>query len=158
MGRYYLAAINYPLKENMVVDKPIARNPKNRLKMAVVAGGRDAKSAFAKIATAKDNSELIACKLYSGRTHQIRVHLNAIGRYILGDRLYGQGHKKGIERVFLHAYLLYFVHPKTKEVIEVRAPLFEDMEHYLEKNFDKGKEYGTLSKERIKELFKTFTA
>lgn len=158
MGRYYLAIINYPLKESQIVDKPIARNPKNRLKMAIVEGGRAAKTAFAKIDTDSSEHELIACKLYSGRTHQIRVHLGSIGRYILGDSLYGQGKERGVQRVFLHAYLLYFIHPRSGELVEVKAPLMPDMYEYLRKNFDKGEEYGALDKESIKELFKNFAS
>lgn len=153
MGRYYLAIIDYPLKESQIVDKPIARNPKNRLKMAVVEGGREAKSAFAKIDASVSGHELIACKLFSGRTHQIRVHLSSIGRNILGDSLYGQGKSKEAQRVFLHAYLLYFIHPRSGKLVEVRAPLMQDMQQYLIKNFDKGEEYVSLDNENIKELF-----
>jgi len=70
----------------MIIEKPIARNPKNRLKMAIVNGGREAKTAFCKVAQSHKNStELIVAKLFSGRTHQIRVHLSSINRYIIGD-------------------------------------------------------------------------
>ena len=156
MGRYYLAVIDYPLKENTIVNKPIARNPKNRLKMAVVEGGRDAKTAFAKIAQSRKKSELIACKLYSGRTHQIRVHLNSLGRFILGDKLYAPAKQSCEHRIFLHATLLYFVHPRSGQKVEVKAPLFEDMQEYLVKNFDKGNSYVSIEKGKFKELFKDF--
>ncbi|HEY9129990.1 MAG TPA: RluA family pseudouridine synthase, partial [Sulfurovum sp.] len=89
MGRYYLALIDCPLKENTVVDKPIGRNPNNRLKMDIVPHGRSAKTAFVKLLTSQHGVELIAAKLFTGRTHQIRVHLNSLGRHILGDDLYG---------------------------------------------------------------------
>ncbi len=139
MGRYYLALIDCPLKEDIVVDKPIGRNPKNRLKMDVVPNGRSAKTAFVKLLTSQHNVELIAAKLFTGRTHQIRVHLNTLGRHILGDDLYGFKSKRDkISRVNLHAYLLYLVHPVSGERMEFVAPLFDDMKMYISKNFDQG--------------------
>ncbi len=137
MGRYYLALIDCPLKDDIVVDKPIGRNPKNRLKMDVVQEGRSAKTAFVKLLTSKYDVELIAAKLFTGRTHQIRVHLNTLGRHILGDDLYGFKTKRDkIPRVYLHAYLLYLIHPVSGEKMEFVAPLFEDMKTYISKNFD----------------------
>jgi len=137
MGRYYLALIDCPLKDDIVVDKPIGRNPKNRLMMSVVPEGKTAKTAFVKLLTSPYNIELIAAKLFTGRTHQIRVHLNTLGRHILGDDLYGFKTKRDkISRVNLHAYLLYLVHPESGEKMEFVAPLFDDMKLYLSKNFD----------------------
>lgn len=138
MGRFYLAIINIPLKDNIIVDKPIGRNSTNRLKMAVVEGGKASKTEFTKLYPSKDEkSELIACKLYSGRTHQIRVHLESIGRGIIGDHLYGFKSKEDkINEIFLHAYILYFVHPTSKEKMEFVAPIQEGMKNYLNDNFD----------------------
>jgi len=139
MGRYYLALIDYPLKENIIIDKPIGRNPRNRLKMDVVSGGKSAKTAFIKLITSPHDIELIAAKLFTGRTHQIRVHLNSLGRHILGDDLYGFKSKRDkITRVNLHAYLLYLTHPISGQKMEFIAPLFEDMQLFLSKNFDQG--------------------
>ncbi len=137
MGRYYLALIDYPLKENIIVDKPIGRNPKNRLIMAVVKDARNAKTAFLKLLSSKKDVEFIAVKLFTGRTHQIRVHLNSLGRHILGDDLYGFKSKKDkISRVNLHAYLLYLSHPNTGKKMEFIAALFDDMKEYLTNNFE----------------------
>ena len=137
MGRYYLALIDCPLKEDIVVDKPTGRNPKNRLKMDVVAHGKPAKTAFKKLVSTEHGTELIAAKLFTGRTHQIRVHLNILGRHILGDDLYGFKTKRDkIARVNLHAYLLYLVHPISGEKMEFTAPLFDDMKAYISKYFD----------------------
>jgi 23S rRNA pseudouridine1911/1915/1917 synthase len=138
MGRYYLAIINIPLKENIIIDKPIARNGTNRLKMAVVEGGKESKTQFTKLYPSKDEkTELITCKLFSGRTHQIRVHLESIGRGIVGDHLYGFKSKEDkINDIFLHAYILYFVHPTSKKKMEFVAPIQEGMQAYLEDNFD----------------------
>jgi len=139
MGRYYLALIDCPLKDDIVIDKPIGRNPKNRLKMDVVQDGRNAKTAFVKLLTSPYDVELIAAKLFTGRTHQIRVHLNTLGRHILGDDLYGFKTKRDkIARVNLHAYLLYLIHPITGEKMEFVAPLFDDMKTYMSKYFDQG--------------------
>ena len=158
MGRYYLAVINYPLKDDLIVNKPIARNPRNRLKMAIVDGGKDAKTAFAKVVQGPKDTELVVAKLFSGRTHQIRVHLTTLNRYILCDRLYGASEQKLEHRMFLHAYLLYFIHPVSNELVEVRAPLFNDMQEYFTENFNKDKEYDKLTKDEIKNYFKTTTA
>lgn len=154
MGRYYLALIDYPLKEDVTVEKPIGRNRNNRLKMDVVSGGKEAKTAFRKLAVSDLESELIAAKLFTGRTHQIRVHLKSLGRHILGDTLYGYKSKKDkISRVFLHAYLLYLTHPKTGESMEFVAPLFEDMKRYLSNRFSSDEIARALEPEAIKHRF-----
>jgi len=127
MGRYYLMLLDTPLKEAKCVDKPIGRNPKNRLKMAVIQNGREAKTLFVPI---EDN--LTAAKLFTGRTHQIRVHLNSIGRYILGDTTYGKKNQN-INRVMLHAREIYFTHPNGKK-LSIIAPLFDDFKNLLKEN------------------------
>jgi len=137
MGRYYLALIDCPLKDDIIIDKPIGRNPKNRLKMDVVQDGKTAKTAFKKLLSSEYNIELISAKLFTGRTHQIRVHLNVLGRHILGDDLYGFKSKRDkISRVNLHAYLLYLIHPHSGKKMEFIAPLFDDMKRYMDKYFD----------------------
>ncbi len=138
MGRFYLAVINIPLKENIIVDKPIGRNGTNRLKMAVTEDGKASKTQFTKLYPSKDEkTELIACKLYSGRTHQIRVHLESIGRGIVGDHLYGFKSKEDkINEILLHAYILYFVHPTSGKKMEFIAPVQDSMMQYLNENFD----------------------
>jgi len=139
MGRYYLALIDYPLKQSGVVEKPIGRNHKNRLKMDIVPEGKYAKSAFCKISESDANVELVAVKLFTGRTHQIRVHLNSLGRHILGDVLYGFKSKKDtIDRVFLHAYKLYLTHPSTNMKMEFIAPMFPDMRDFIYRKFNQG--------------------
>jgi len=154
MGRYYLALIDCPLKEDVEVDKPIARNPKNRLMMSFVQDGRNAKTSFVKLLSSKWDVELIAAKLFTGRTHQIRVHLNTLGRHILGDDLYGFKTKRDkIPRVYLHAYLLYLVHPHTGEKMEFLAPLFDDMKTYIDKYFDQGEINEKINPNFINTLF-----
>ena len=158
MGRYYLALIDYPLKDSGVVEKPIGRNPNNRLKMDVVSNGKEAKSAFYKLTETSKKIELIVVKLFTGRTHQIRVHLESLGRHILGDELYGFKSKKDtIERVYLHAYKLYMTHPKTGKKMEFVAPLFDDMQRYIDKEFKKGEVYEKINPTLIDSYFTTIT-
>lgn len=154
MGRYYLALIDCPLKEDSIVDKPIGRNPKHRLKMDVVPHGKSAKTAFVKLAQTEYDTELIVAKLFTGRTHQIRVHLKSLGRHILGDDLYGFKSKRDkIQRVNLHAYLLYLVHPHTGEKMEFLAPLFDDMNTYIDKYFDQGEIDEKINPHTLSTLF-----
>lgn len=137
MGRYYLALIDYPLKNDIIVDKPISRNSKNRTKMIISNLGRNSKSAFVSLCK-NEKIELISAKLFTGRTHQIRVHLNHIGRHILGDDLYGfKSQKDKIRRVMLHAYCLYLVHPSSKKLMTFTAPLYEDFSKIMYTNFNK---------------------
>ena len=137
MGRIYLAIIDLALKEDCVIERNIGRNPNNRLKKAITIDGRNAKSAFANLACA-NGANLIAAKLFTGRTHQIRVHLASINRHILGDALYGfKSENDKIKRVMLHAYGLYFTHPRTNERMEFVAPLWDDFNEILLNKFDK---------------------
>lgn len=160
MGRYYIACIDIPLKNDIVVEKPIGRNPNQRLKMAIVSDGRFAKTAFKKLIENKnmDNNshkyELVCAKLFTGRTHQIRVHLESLNRRILGDDLYGfKGKDSTIKRIFLHAYSLYLKHPVTNENFEFVADIPMDMQNLLEKNFDKGIMNEKINKEFISNCF-----
>ena len=158
MGRYYLAIIDLPLKENVVVDLPIGRNPNHRLKMAVHKEGRSAKSAFCKCALSYDGKkELIAAKLFTGRTHQIRVHLSALSRHILGDSLYGfKSHNGTISRVMLHAYILYLKHPRSQEMLYIHAPLWDDFDDYLTHHFNKENIHETIVMDRIINGFRPY--
>lgn len=158
MGRYYLALIDYPLKTSGIVEKPIGRNANNRLKMDVVQNGKEAKSAFCKLTENTKKIELILVKLFTGRTHQIRVHLESLGRHILGDTLYGFKSKKDtIKRVYLHAYKLYMYHPVTGDKMEFVAPLFRDMQTYINEEFNQGEVYDKINPNIINSYFTTIT-
>ena len=137
MGRIYLALTDLPLKEDIIIERPIGRNPNNRLKKAIVADAKFAKSAFVNLLS-ENGINLIAAKLFTGRTHQIRVHLASINRHILGDDLYGfksQGDK--ISRVMLHAYMLYFIHPRTGKRVEFIAKTYDDFNQIIYKKIPK---------------------
>lgn len=155
MGRYYLALIDLPLKENIVVDLPIGRSMNNRLKMAVNKDGRMAKSAFCKLLPShNEKQELVGVKLFTGRTHQIRVHLDALSRHILGDSLYGfKSQNDTIPRVMLHAYILYLKHPRTGEYMQINAPLMDDFKGYLTKNFNKEQLHEKIQSDSIIHCF-----
>ena len=156
MGRYYLAVITPPLKElETTVDKPIGRSSQNRLKMGIIPLGKSAKTMFRKLLTSKDEtSELIVCKLFTGRTHQIRVHLESLSRHILGDHLYGTHQKDSkVEHILLHAYRLYLIHPTTKESLSFQAPMNAVMKNYCEKHFESKEYYETFAHLHLESLF-----
>ncbi|WP_422233560.1 RluA family pseudouridine synthase [Sulfuricurvum sp.] len=158
MGRFYLAVITPPLKEQVtIIDRPIGRSANNRLKMAISETGKSAKTEFRKLLPSHDETEeLIVCKLYTGRTHQIRVHLESISRHILGDHLYGTSPKSDkMERILLHAYNLYFTHPTTQKTVTFTAALSPVMEDYLNKHFDSKEYHELIDPLRIKHLFST---
>jgi len=157
MGRYYLAVITPKLKENLtVVECSIARSSANRLKMGCNESGKYAKSAFAHLALSNDETkQLIACKLFTGRTHQIRVHLESMSRHIIGDHLYG-GTAKGegsVNRIMLHAYSIYFIHPKTKKIMQFQAPLDTNMQKYIEEKFQLEEDSELFNSEYITHCF-----
>ena len=98
--------------------------------------GQYAKTAVKVLKTYPEkNATLVECELFTGRTHQIRVHLKSIGHTIVGDELYGNGLNKelGINRQFLHAYKVKFTHPASKKEVELEIPMFADMKEFLEK-------------------------
>jgi len=141
MGRYYLAFVTPPLKDDVtIIESNIGRSSHNRLKMASgVEHGKYAKTVFKNLALSFDEKvQLIACKLFTGRTHQIRVHLESLNRHILGDHIYALAPKQEkAERILLHAYLIYFMHPKSNEKLFFTAPFDNIIKDEIEKKFDK---------------------
>ncbi len=134
--REYIALVHGRIKEDSgTINAPLARSPKDRKKQAVVAGGRDAITHF-KVLKRYQNYTLISCRLETGRTHQIRVHMKYIGHPLVGDPLYGP--KKTIKGngQFLHAAKLGFEHPRTGEFMTFEADLpevFKKQLAYLDK-------------------------
>ncbi|MES2400771.1 MAG: RluA family pseudouridine synthase [Pseudomonadota bacterium] len=112
------------------VDLPVGRDPRNRLRMAVVDLDKHAgKTATTDISLLQSNEGhcLVRCKLHTGRTHQIRVHMAALGHPLLADELYGGQAGGGLERQALHAFRLAFVHPVTGEALEFNSPPPDDI-------------------------------
>lgn len=121
--REYIALVYGDFKEEEgSIDAPIARHPKNRLKMAVVPQGKHAKTHF-KVLDRFGKYTLISCILETGRTHQIRVHMAYINHPVVGDPLYGPKDVIGDKGQFLHAQKLTFQHPTTKKEMSFEADL-----------------------------------
>ena len=119
----------------IIIERRIFRDGDN-LERIIDERGQYAKTAVKVLKTYPEkNVTLVECELFTGRTHQIRVHLKSIGHTIVGDELYGNGLNKelGINRQFLHAYKVKFTHPASKEEIELKIPIFTDMKDFLEK-------------------------
>ena len=116
-----------------VIEAPIGRDPRRRKRMAVVERGREARTRYRLLREVAGRS-LLEVRPETGRTHQIRVHLAAIGHPIAGDRLYGRrgGKETTLRRQFLHAHRLAFRHPRTGERLELEAPLAEDLQQALD--------------------------
>ncbi|GAA0085032.1 RluA family pseudouridine synthase [Clostridium sp. CTA-7] len=112
------------------VDKPIGRNKKDRLKMAIVEDGKRAVTHYNVLEQYNNGTSLVKCTLETGRTHQIRVHMASIGHPLVGDPLYGNKKQKfKLEGQVLHAKTLGFIHPRTNEYIEFNSDL---PKYYLE--------------------------
>ena len=134
---YHAVALG-KIEEARTVDKPIGRNPSDRKKMAIVTGGREAITHITPIENFAAGLCYVKCELETGRTHQIRVHMQSIGHPLLGDPLYGQ-EKNPAERKYgklisgqcLHAKELELVHPSTKEKMRFECPLPDDFSSVL---------------------------
>jgi len=132
ISRRYAALCWGHLDEDQVtVDKPIGRDPRDRKRMGVVESGKPAKTTFVRVGRF-DAGDLLRAHLFTGRTHQIRVHLSSIGHPVVGDDTYGGGGGRRLvalppKRHFLHAAWLRFAHPATGAEIELRSPLPEDL-------------------------------
>jgi 23S rRNA pseudouridine1911/1915/1917 synthase len=118
------------------VEAPIARDPRSRIRMTVLASGRAARTDVERVALAPpgghgaiDGISALRCTLHTGRTHQIRVHLAARGHPLLGDTLYGGRPALGLQRQALHATKLAFVHPATGKPLSFEAPPPDDFAH-----------------------------
>ena len=134
LARTYECIVAGALREDRgTVDAPIARHPTDRKRMAVVAGGREAVTHWEVIARYPGYTH-VRCRLETGRTHQIRVHMAYIGHPILGDTVYGAKKEvPGLTGQCLHAVGLRFLHPRTHEVMELSCPLPEEFTRMLQK-------------------------
>lgn len=124
MTREYYALVEGIIKEDEgTINEPLARHPKERIKISVVKGGREAITHFKVIERFKEYT-LVKCILETGRTHQIRVHMAYIGHPLVGDPVYGYKKQKfKLQGQMLHAKVLGFIHPSTKEYMQFESPL-----------------------------------
>ena len=132
VARQYVALAHKPWTgpKHRQVDAPIGRDPRNRLRMAVVDLDRNAGKSAVTGFDLQENAQagcLVKATLQTGRTHQIRVHMASIGHPLVADELYGGAPAAGRERQALHAFRLAFIHPATGQSLEFMAPLPPDM-------------------------------
>jgi len=135
--REYWAIVHGQIREDEgTIDAPLGRNPQNRQKQAIVKDGRNAITHF-KVLKRYERYTLISCRLETGRTHQIRVHMQYINHPVAGDPLYGPHKTLPGKGQYLHAKTLGFEHPRTHEQLLFDAPLptyFAKMIKYLDEN------------------------
>ncbi len=133
--RYAALTWGHLTEDRITVNRPIARDPNDRTRMAVRPDGRSARTDLTRLARF-DSVDLLRAHLHSGRTHQIRVHCAAIGHPVVGDDTYGGGGGRRLvdlppKRHFLHAAWLVFKHPVTGEELDLRSPLPDELKRSL---------------------------
>jgi 23S rRNA pseudouridine1911/1915/1917 synthase len=134
MTREYLALVEgRPPARSGTIEAPIGRDRRQRMLMSVDADSNVAKDAIThfEIERPLAQATLLRVRLQTGRTHQIRVHMRAIGHPVCGDREYGRAGLYGLERQFLHAARLAFAHPVTGTPVDVGSPLPDDLQAAL---------------------------
>jgi 23S rRNA pseudouridine1911/1915/1917 synthase len=135
LRKEYLALVSgVPRLQSGVIERAISRHPVHRERMTVGEGGRPARTDWTIVEVFGDRAALLRCRIHSGRTHQIRVHLKSIGHPLLGDKVYGWKPDPALpapSRVMLHAERIAFLHPITARPLDVRAPLPEDFAQLL---------------------------
>ena len=135
LRKEYLALVSgVPRLQSGVIERAISRHPVHRERMTVGEGGRPARTDWTIVEVFGDRAALLRCRIHSGRTHQIRVHLKSIGHPLLGDKVYGWKPDPALPappRVMLHAERIAFLHPITARPLDVRAPPPEDFAQLL---------------------------
>ncbi len=131
LKRYVVLVHGYLSPERGIIEAPIGRDPHNRKRMAVVSGGREARTQY-RVIRYLDNYTLLEVTLETGRTHQIRVHFSSIGFPVVGDEVYGK-RPPILNRQFVHACCLGFKLPSSGEWVEFSSKLPADLEEALER-------------------------
>jgi len=131
--KVYLALVSGKLRKSSgVIEADIGRHPVHRQRMTIARSrGRAAKTGY-RVLRSGENASLIECRLHSGRTHQIRVHLHHLGHPVFGDKVYAPKMAKEFPRQMLHAWKLGFEHPQSRERKVFQAPLPEDFARALQ--------------------------
>lgn len=125
LRRTYLAIVRGDVTGSAVLEGSIGRHPRDRLRMAVVDGGRAARTRYEAVER-RGGHTLVRCDLETGRTHQIRVHMAAIGHPVTGDDLYGHRRAGDPARPMLHAWRLRLRHPRSGEEMSFESPPPDD--------------------------------
>jgi 23S rRNA pseudouridine1911/1915/1917 synthase len=130
--KIYLALVAGKLrKETGIIENKIGRHPVHRQRMSVSSPrGRSAITEY-RVLRSNEQASLVECKLHTGRTHQIRVHLHHLGHPVLGDKIYGPRVAKDFSRQMLHAWKLGFHHPRTGEWKQLEAALPDDFQRAI---------------------------
>ena len=130
--KYYALVLGVISEDNGQIIAPIGRDKQNRQKMAVdLRNGKEAETTF-KVLKRFSNSTLVECVLKTGRTHQIRVHMNYIGHPVIGDPLYGKGNRSIYDDgQLLYAHYIKFIHPRTKKALDFDSPMPSYFEDFL---------------------------
>lgn len=134
--RYEALVWGVPEAPHGIIDAPLGRSKNDPLKMAVVADGRWARTDYRVIGTFSEPAVVsrLECRLETGRTHQIRVHLSSINHPLVGDPVYGQRRPNlGVKRPFLHAAELAFNHPTSGQRVTFNSPIAADLQAWLDK-------------------------
>jgi 23S rRNA pseudouridine1911/1915/1917 synthase len=139
--RYLAIASGIPKAKEGVIDAAVARSTANRKKIAIVEGGRGKRAVthWRRLEVLKDDAALVECRLETGRTHQVRVHMASIGHPLIGDPVYGRSERThgkllkelGFHRQALHAAELGFTHPVTKHRLSFSSPMPTDMQELM---------------------------
>ena len=123
--KHYIALVHgVPEKREGILSGPIAKDPANFLRMIIAEGGKPSLTGY-KVLWSMKGISLVECELFTGRTHQIRVHMSALGCPLVGDKLYG-ANDEGLGRVYLHSWKLEFAHPVTGEMMKFRKNVTPD--------------------------------
>ena len=135
--RLYLAVIEgHPESDTFPIDRPIARDRNHRWRFQCDGAGKPSRTEVEVLATIDDDLSVVGCRLVTGRTHQVRVHLAAAGHPVLGDRLYHSRRADLVQRPMLHATALKLPHPATNENLHVVCPPPVDLAKYLPDDLD----------------------
>ena len=135
--RFYLAVIEgHPKSDNFAVDRPIGRDRDHRWRFQCDDGGRPSRTEIEVLARLEGGLSVVGCRLITGRTHQVRVHLATAGHPVLGDRLYHSKRADLVQRPLLHATALSLPHPATDEDLHVVCPPPPDLAKYLPEDLD----------------------
>ncbi len=133
MEKHYLAVVEGAMRESGgLIDKPIGRSARDRKKMAIDPKGREARTEWAALEHLR-GATLLDVHILTGRTHQIRVHMQSIGHPVAGDPIYGLRRGVSVPRLMLHAHTLAFTHPRTGERMRFTAPIPEAFADALQK-------------------------